>query len=82
MTGWLSRDGCGTGRLLSHLLGHFPFHFLCRRFSLVCAYHPSVSIGVDYMPQRSHQNMSKSLLIKGYGRLYVDLRQVPTDTAP
>jgi len=23
-----SRGGCGTGRLLPHLLGHFPFHFL------------------------------------------------------
>jgi len=80
MTGWLSRDGCGTGRLLSHLLGHFPFHFLCRRFSLVCAYHPSVSIGVDYAATIAPKH--ESLLIKGYGRLYVDLQQVPTDTAP
>src|SRR5260370_5193704 len=54
---WLTTDhqvsrrssrGCRTGRLLPHLRRHFLFHFLQRRFSLVRAHHPRVSLWVYY----------------------------------
>src|SRR6267142_2089762 len=45
-----SSRGCGTGRLLTHLLHHFLFHFL-RRGVQPCACPPSnVSLWAHYRP--------------------------------
>jgi hypothetical protein len=41
-----SSRGCRTGRLLPHLLRHFLFHFLQRRFSLVRAHLAAVAAGI------------------------------------
>src|SRR6476661_7856260 len=82
MSGWLSRDGVGTGRPLSHLLWSFSFSFSVSSVQ-PCVVLPSIRIrrGSTTMPQRLHQNMSKSHLIKGHGRLYVEYGKHSRDSS-